>query len=81
MPSASTLTPCIQVSCCHIVGFAFDKIAFAQITRNSKGLLPIIYRQQALIGGLSNSLLNIDRLFEVTSDEMSFFVPVPKLTP
>ena len=67
MPPALTLTPCIQVSCCHIVGFAFDKIAFAQITKNSKGL--------------GNSLLNIDRLFEVTSDEMSFFVPVPKLTP
>lgn len=67
MPPASTLTPCIQVSCCHIDSFAFDKIAFAQITKNSKGL--------------SNSLLNIDRLFEVTSDEMSFFVPVPKLTP
>ena len=48
MPPALTLTPCIQVSCCHIVGFAFDKIAFAQITKNSKGFLPIIYRQQAL---------------------------------
>lgn len=67
MSPALPLTPCIQVSCCHIVGFAFDKIAFAQITKNSKGL--------------SNSLLNIDRLFEVTSDEMSFFVPVLKLTP
>ncbi len=37
-----------DISCCHIDSFAFDKIAFAQITKNSKGLLPIIYRQQAL---------------------------------